>query len=164
MVAWRAWKVKVPRRFPGVSPGSTVEQMSIASTNSGPEGVRPNHDVEVNVMIVTHLTFPQNGVFAHSLTKGCWPRIFYASAINIVASLGLPCFSWRVKLFYTGPVINTEMLVAMLEKHGIAATQEFVDPGQPDDGDLNRLAKVFVPETDYDRAHQLFYADREDEL
>ena len=70
----------------------------------------------------------------------------------------------RVKLFYTGPVINTEMLVMMLEKHGIAATQEFVDADAPDDGDLNRLAKVFVPEADYDRAHQLFYAEREDEL
>jgi hypothetical protein len=70
----------------------------------------------------------------------------------------------RVKLFYTGPVINTEMLVMMLEKHGIAATQEFVDAEAPDDGDLNRLAKVFVPEVDYDRAHQLFYAEREDEL
>jgi hypothetical protein len=69
-----------------------------------------------------------------------------------------------VKLFYTGPVINTEMLVVMLEKHGIIATQEFVDPTQPEDGDLNRLAKVFVPEADYDRAHQLFYAEREDEL
>ena len=75
-----------------------------------------------------------------------------------------PCFSWQVKLFYTGAVINTEMLVSMMEKHGIAATQEFVDPGQPDDGDLNRLAKVLVPEADYDRAHQLFYAEREDEL
>jgi hypothetical protein len=69
-----------------------------------------------------------------------------------------------VKLFYTGPVVNTEMLVVMLEKHGINATQEFVDPSQPDDGDLSRLAKVFVPEADYDRAHQLFYAEREDEL
>lgn len=69
-----------------------------------------------------------------------------------------------VKLFYTGPVINTEMLIAMLEKHGINATQEFVDPDLPDDGDLNRLAKVFVPEADYGRAHQLFYAEREDEL
>jgi len=69
-----------------------------------------------------------------------------------------------VKLFYTGPVINTEMLITMLEKHGIAATQEFVDPDLPDDGDLNRLAKVFVPEADYARAHQLFYAEREDEL
>ena len=70
----------------------------------------------------------------------------------------------KVKLFYTGPVINTEMLVVMLEKHGIAATQEFAEPGLPDDGDLNRLAKVFVPEADYDRAHQLFYSEREDEL
>ena len=69
-----------------------------------------------------------------------------------------------MKLFYTGPVINTEMLVTMLEKHGIKATQEFVDAGQPDDGDLNRLANVLVAEKDYDRAHQLFYAEREDEL
>ncbi|MBI3852975.1 MAG: hypothetical protein HY298_22205 [Verrucomicrobia bacterium] len=69
-----------------------------------------------------------------------------------------------MKLFYTGPVVNTEMLVVMLEKHGIAATQEFVDPDLPDDGDLNRLANVLVPEADYDRAHQLFYAEREDEL
>ena len=69
-----------------------------------------------------------------------------------------------MKLFYTGPVVNTEMLVVMLEKHGIAATQEFVEPDQPDDGDLNRLAKVLVPEADYDRAHRLFYTEREDEL
>ena len=69
-----------------------------------------------------------------------------------------------MKLFYTGPLVNVEMLVVMLDKHGIAATQEFVDPAQPDDGDLNRLAKVFVPEADYDRAHELFYEGREDEL
>jgi hypothetical protein len=70
-----------------------------------------------------------------------------------------------MKLFYTGPVVNTEMLIVMLDKHGIAATQEFVDPAAPDDNDdLNRPARVFVPEKDYDRAHQLFYAEREDEL
>jgi len=69
-----------------------------------------------------------------------------------------------VKLFYTGPVINAELLVTMLEKHGIEAAQEFVDPGAADDGDLSRPAKVFVPEADYDRAYQLFYAEREDEL
>ena len=69
-----------------------------------------------------------------------------------------------MKLFYTGPVVNAEMLVVMLEKHGIIATQEFVDVTQLDDGDLNRPAKVFVPEADYDRAYQLFYAEREDEL
>ena len=69
-----------------------------------------------------------------------------------------------MKLFYTGPVVNTEMLVVMLEKHGIAAVQEFVDSELPDDGDLNRMAKVLVPEADYDRAYQLFYAEREDEL
>jgi hypothetical protein len=69
-----------------------------------------------------------------------------------------------MKLFYTGPVVNTEMLLMMLEKHGINGTQEFVDPSLPDDGDLNRLAQVLVPEKDYERAHQLFYAEREDEL
>ena len=53
-----------------------------------------------------------------------------------------------MKLFYTGPAVNAEMLVVMLEKHGIAATQEFDDPNLPDDGDLNRLAKVLVPEAD----------------
>ena len=69
-----------------------------------------------------------------------------------------------MKLFYTGPVINAEMLVAMLDKHGIVATQAFVDPAAPDDGDLSRLAHVFVPEADYARAFQLFYTEREDEL
>ena len=69
-----------------------------------------------------------------------------------------------VKLFYTGPVVNAEMLVVMLEKHGIVATQEFVDPAQADECDLSRPAKVFVPEADYERARRLFYAEREDEL
>lgn len=69
-----------------------------------------------------------------------------------------------MKLFYTGPVVNTEMLVVMLEKHGIIATQSFVDSTLPDDDDLSRPAQVFVPEADYDRAFQLFYTEREDEL
>jgi hypothetical protein len=69
-----------------------------------------------------------------------------------------------VKLFYTGPIVNVEMLVMMLEKHGIAAMQEFAEPATSDDEDLNRLAKVMVPESDYDRAFRLFYAEREDEL
>lgn len=69
-----------------------------------------------------------------------------------------------MKLFFTGPVVKTELLVVMLEKHGIAATQEFVDPAAPDDGDLNRPANIFVPDADYERARQLFFAEREDEL
>jgi hypothetical protein len=73
------------------------------------------------------------------------------------------CTLWLVKLFYTGPVINTEMLVMMLEKHGIPATQEFLE-AEGDAEDLNRQAMVLVPEADYDRAYRLFYAEREDEL
>jgi hypothetical protein len=69
-----------------------------------------------------------------------------------------------VKHFFTGPVIKTELLVLMLERQGIAATQSFVYPTAPDDGDLDRPAQVFVPEADYDRAYQLFYAERQDEL
>lgn len=70
----------------------------------------------------------------------------------------------RVKLFYTGPVINTELLLVMLGKHGIVGRQEWDDPSLPDDGDLDRRAKVFVPEADFDRAWQLFFTEREDEL
>lgn len=69
-----------------------------------------------------------------------------------------------MRRFYTGPVINTEMLVVMLEKHGIPATQRLVAGESEDEDDLNRLAEVFVPEPDYERAHRLFYAEREDEL
>ena len=68
------------------------------------------------------------------------------------------------KLFYTGPLINAEMLVTMLEKHGSAATQVFAEPNLPDDGGLNRVTQVLVPEAEYDRAWKLFYAEREDEL
>lgn len=74
------------------------------------------------------------------------------------------CKSAGVKLFFTGPVVKTELLVVMLEKHGIAAAQEFVDPSAPDDGDLDRAANVFVPDADYERAHRFFYSEREDEL
>jgi hypothetical protein len=69
-----------------------------------------------------------------------------------------------MKLFFTGPVVKAELLAVMLEKHGIAATHAFADPSAPDDGDLSREAHVLVPEADYDRAYQLFYAEREDEL
>ena len=69
-----------------------------------------------------------------------------------------------MKLFYTGPVVNAEMLVMMLEKHGIAATQEFVDPAAPEDGDLARPTNVLVPAADFERARQLFFTEREDEL
>jgi len=69
-----------------------------------------------------------------------------------------------MKLFYTGPAANAELLMLMLEKHGIAGRQEWVQPDAPDEGDLNRPARILVPEADYDRAFQLFYAEREDEI
>jgi hypothetical protein len=70
-----------------------------------------------------------------------------------------------VKLFYTGPAINAETLVMMLEKHGITATQEFANATLAEgDDEFNRPARVLVPEADYDRAYGLFYAERGDEL
>ncbi|MSU32874.1 MAG: hypothetical protein EXS25_09515 [Pedosphaera sp.] len=66
--------------------------------------------------------------------------------------------------FFTGEIIKTELLEVWLEKHGIRATSEMVDPSLPDDGDLSREVRVLVPEADYDRAYQLFFAEREDEL
>jgi hypothetical protein len=66
--------------------------------------------------------------------------------------------------FFTGEIIKTELLEVWLEKHGIQATSEMVDPTLPDDGDLSREVRVLVPEADYDRAYQLFFAEREDEL
>jgi hypothetical protein len=69
-----------------------------------------------------------------------------------------------MKLFYTGPQVNAELLVTMLEKHGITARQEWVDPADPEDGDLNRPTRILVEESDYERAHALFYTEREDEL
>ena len=69
-----------------------------------------------------------------------------------------------MKALYTGPVVNAELLLVMLEKHGIAAQQEWLRPEEPDDGDLNRPARILVPESDYDRAFGLFYTEREDEL
>lgn len=69
-----------------------------------------------------------------------------------------------MKALYTGPAVNAELLLLMLEKHGIAGTQEWLEPGAPDDGDLNRPARVLVADADFDRAHQLFFAEREDEL
>ena len=69
-----------------------------------------------------------------------------------------------MKLFYTGPLVNAEMLVSMLEKHAIAATQKFVEALDGDADDLSRPTEVWVPEPDYARAHRLFYTEREDEL
>jgi hypothetical protein len=70
----------------------------------------------------------------------------------------------NMRLFFTGPVIKTELLEVWLEKHGLEAKSEFVDPSAPDDGDLSREVNIFVAEADFERAHQLFFSEREDEL
>jgi hypothetical protein len=69
-----------------------------------------------------------------------------------------------MKLFYTGPLVNAELLVMMLEKHSIDACQKKIEGPAFEDGDLNQPTEVWVPEKDYERAYELFYAERQDEL
>jgi hypothetical protein len=68
------------------------------------------------------------------------------------------------RLFFVGPFIKTDLLISWLEQHGITATQDPVDPSLPDDGDLDREMRVFVPAADYEAAYQHFFAERGDEL
>ncbi len=65
--------------------------------------------------------------------------------------------------FFTGPFIKTDLLVIWLEKHGIRAIAESVNPND-DENDLGRDVHVHVPVADFDRAFQLFFAERQDEL
>lgn len=69
-----------------------------------------------------------------------------------------------MKHFYTGPLVNAELLVVMLEKHGIAATQTAIGDSGFEDGDLEQPTEVRVPEKDYQKAYELFYTERQDEL
>lgn len=70
----------------------------------------------------------------------------------------------EMRHFFTGDAIKTELLVVWLEKHGIPAAEEPVDPGAADDGDLSRPMRVLVAASEFDRAQRLFFAEREDEL
>lgn len=65
--------------------------------------------------------------------------------------------------FFTGPIIKTELLLEWLGQHGVTATTADAEVGADPD-DLGREMHVFVAEADYDRAYQLFFAEREDEL
>ncbi|MDH4374616.1 MAG: hypothetical protein RLZZ582_111 [Verrucomicrobiota bacterium] len=66
--------------------------------------------------------------------------------------------------FFTGPWIKCELLQTWLEKHGIEATVEPVDPTVGDPDDLDREVRVLVPEADFPKAHELFFTEREGEL
>jgi hypothetical protein len=69
-----------------------------------------------------------------------------------------------LKHFFTGPWIKGDLLQAWLEQHGIEATIEAVDPAATDPDDLDREVRVLVPESDFPKAHALFFTEREGEL
>ena len=52
----------------------------------------------------------------------------------------------------------------MLEKHDIAAKEKIIEPMPDGEDEFSRPVEVWVPESDYDRAYQLFFGDSEDEL
>ena len=66
--------------------------------------------------------------------------------------------------FHTAPVNDAELLVVMLGKHEIEAKEEMIEPMPEGEDEFSRPVKVFVPESDYERAYQLFFEDSEDEL
>ena len=69
-----------------------------------------------------------------------------------------------MRLFYTCPVDNAELLVVMLDRHGISARENMIEPMPEGEDEFSRPVEVFVPEADYDRAYELFFGDSEDEL
>ena len=69
-----------------------------------------------------------------------------------------------MRLFYTCPVDNAELLVVMLDRHGISARENLIEPMPEGEDEFSRPVEVFVPEADYDRAYELFFGDSEDEL
>jgi MYXO-CTERM domain-containing protein len=84
---------------------------------------------------------------------------------NAVAAAGTLAHAAGMKQFFTGAAINADLLITMLGKHGISARQEFArDDVRENEDEFSRETVVFVPDEDYDRAYQLFYAEREDEL
>ena len=68
------------------------------------------------------------------------------------------------RLFYTSPVNDAELLVVMFEKHDIAAKEKVIEPMPDGEDEFSRPVEIWVPESDYDRAYQLFFGDSEDEL
>lgn len=84
---------------------------------------------------------------------------------NAVAATGTLAQTAGVKKFFTGAAVNADLLLTMLDKHGIAGRQEFARALlREHEDEFSRETVVYVLEEDYDRAYQLFYAERQDEL
>ncbi len=69
------------------------------------------------------------------------------------------------KLLFTGEACKTELLVVLLEKHGIAAFEEHVSEDLREyEDEFNRETRVFVPDGDYAKAKELFFEDSGGEI
>lgn len=64
------------------------------------------------------------------------------------------------KHLFTGEACKTELLVVLLEKHGIEGEEEYVSEElREHEDEFNRETRVFVPEADYAKARSLFFED-----
>lgn len=69
------------------------------------------------------------------------------------------------KLLFMGEACKTELLVVLLEKHGIAAFEEHVSEDlREHEDEFNRETRVFVPDADYGKARDLFFSDAGGEI
>lgn len=65
-----------------------------------------------------------------------------------------------LKVLFTGQAIKSEMVVLMMEKWGLHPQFEEVIP-DPDTNDLARDSRVLVPESEYERAHEILFGESE---
>ena len=73
------------------------------------------------------------------------------------------------KAFFNGQAIKADLLMVMLDKHGIESRAQWENGDWIEEEDflmepMDRIASVLVRDADYDTAWNLFYADRQDEL
>ena len=66
----------------------------------------------------------------------------------------------KKKILFKGPAVKSELVVLMLDKWGLATEiEELTEP--PDENDLDRDTQVLVGAADYERAHEILYAESE---
>jgi hypothetical protein len=62
------------------------------------------------------------------------------------------------KRIFEGQAIKSELVVMILEKHGLHPTQHDA-PGVTDLDDIERETFVTVPEDEHERAHQVLFGE-----
>jgi hypothetical protein len=64
------------------------------------------------------------------------------------------------RTLFEGEAARTELIVLMLEKWGLHPRHEETT-AQPDLDDLERPARVMIPDTEYERAREILFGESE---